>query len=1184
MRNISTSAWATDSSFVLPFWPKKEDQQLDPKLNSTYGNWKAGTTVLQASFECQNMTISQSIVRKPYEILDTHPSLQKGIQPMVVFNISSADGCDYELSLHAVGSQLSYGGMLWSDTSVLHEISTTHRLQPGYHPAPEKVGPMSPFARVNITEQCRNREIIIANTAWTKPWLFDGMQYLQGLPENATYEQRPNFRMRALLCDTRYSMVERSMSASISSTETVLENAPGVQGELKKIPENMFNTTRFRESSLHDNWRSYVLRSRYDPHVDQSNDTIESRNAEFTGLSAVLGAFYSYNLSNVIDEPRLIETAAKIRGRIFAETMQDIVTTASAVSRETMEGLVANVENRVVVITEVGVTIAVLFFTSFILLLLVLWFSRLARRPLNLQSDPASTVGMAALLDPGRARTSTLRTMHKASKNDLYSALRRDKYSTFGSALLSEGPVTGAFFLSLILIAILILNAFSEQSRLSQLAFIYEADVSKFDLSFKTFAPISIVPTVVSVIIGLWWDQLDQSFRILQPYIAQSQSPTPIHSGAGLTYRSKTWMGAAIKALRHRHFVLFTICLGSTLCQVLTVSMSALFERKPDIVSEQVPINRTLELRQIPIITDITSRNDSVGFEPRSIMDGFFKDFNGNFLDGATVEVMTNASKPTWSHNEWSFIPVDLSVIPDMDPARRPGDTANKGTVFSPTNVTVNTPAIRARLECSVIEEMADQNSWLATYKDLKTRERNQSITLLKKSYGIKSSFFQELKSSDSDSESMNTSRDFEFGCCANGTEGNFGMATIAYWSVFNSTREGLFGGQDSDWPVTFIPKWIRGKGRLWNDEDSGDVDVFVFEEAPRMQAARCSPIIETAAAAVTVEKQSKAVESYRILNSPVPADSAWMEVFGRHQPTPMTRSYSDGFGSSITTSYGVLFFLALFSLVEPARSVFYQPDSFRIVDREFGMNMDYISYAMFLLAGKDQDALLNYDTLVDSANRTLQTYFQHYVANKLSLQDGGFAYQKIGDNSMDSLPPAVDDTWTVEQPEKVYPSLNTNRGGIALVTSRFQILHMNSVATYLSAAILIWLIGTSVVVAALQRRYTRYMLRNVDSIADVLVLVAGSENFLSLVQQRGLTLRRDRDIKTKLGWFKGKDGEVRWGVEIVGGPDAVEWVDSPANAAAIAKKPNFVRRTTGGLIKVVTRGKTSKTNVATSP
>lgn len=181
-------------------------------------------------------------------------------------------------------------------------------------------------------------------------------------------------------------------------------------------------------------------------------------------------------------------------------------------------------------------------------------------------------------------------------------------------------------FLALILTALLVLNVFSSRSQLSQKAFTYQADVSKFGLSFSTFAPISIAPTLLSVIITLWWDQLDMTFRLLQPYISMSRGPTPIRSGAGLTYRSKTWIGAAVKAGVHRHWVLFFVAIGSTLCQVLTVSMSALFERKSDFVVHEAVLNRTLEARQVPVIStiDVNGRSDPL-YQPRSVLNRLFK-------------------------------------------------------------------------------------------------------------------------------------------------------------------------------------------------------------------------------------------------------------------------------------------------------------------------------------------------------------------------------------------------------------------------------------------------------------------------------------------------------------------------------------------------------------------------------
>jgi len=93
----------------------------------------------------------------------------------------------------------------------------------------------------------------------------------------------------------------------------------------------------------------------------------------------------------------------------------------------------------------------------------------------------------------------------------------------------------------------------------------------------------------------------------------------------------------------------------------------------------------------------------------------------------------------------------------------------------------------------------------------------------------------------------------------------------------------------------------------------------------------------------------------------------------------------------------------------------------------------------------------------------------------------------------------------------------------------------MNPVATWLLIGILIWLTITTLILAAVQRLYLGPMIRNVESIANVLVLVAGSSKLLKLVRERGVEkLTNNRDTYTRLGWFTGEDGQKRWGIEVV--------------------------------------------------
>lgn len=98
--------------------------------------------------------------------------------------------------------------------------------------------------------------------------------------------------------------------------------------------------------------------------------------------------------------------------------------------------------------------------------------------------------------------------------------------------------------------------------------------------------------------------------------------------------------------------------------------------------------------------------------------------------------------------------------------------------------------------------------------------------------------------------------------------------------------------------------------------------------------------------------------------------------------------------------------------------------------------------------------------------------------------------------------------------------------------------LEVNAAAVWLSTGVILWLIVTTIIVGALQRRYLRNLNRNIDCLGDVLVLVAGSDRLLRLVNERGPSgLDGEKGILTKLGWFEDERGHQRWGIEVVEGP-----------------------------------------------
>jgi hypothetical protein len=155
----------------------------------------------------------------------------------------------------------------------------------------------------------------------------------------------------------------------------------------------------------------------------------------FSGMAPLLGVASGFNLTTIIDDPDLVRRIGVLKGRHFMEMLRDTFSNPEIVESDSVLGEATVVETRVVVVTEIGITLAALFFASSLLLVVVLWSSRLCRRPLNLRSDPASTVGIGLTFNQRFSRSSTIRSIHAASRVDSYTALQREKYFTSDNEL-----------------------------------------------------------------------------------------------------------------------------------------------------------------------------------------------------------------------------------------------------------------------------------------------------------------------------------------------------------------------------------------------------------------------------------------------------------------------------------------------------------------------------------------------------------------------------------------------------------------------------------------------------------------------------------------------------------------------------------------------------------------------------
>jgi hypothetical protein len=569
--------------------------------------------------------------------------------------------------------------------------------------------------------------------------------------------------------------------------------------------------------------------------------------------------------------------------------------------------------------------------------------------------------------------------------------------------------------------------------------------------------------------------------------------------------------------------------------------MSAVFERQSTNVIQSTSFQRTLEERVLPIMTTHRAADDlwsgaNPGQLPWKVLDELLLDPPKNWLPGAAIQLSLNGTKPAWTRGGWSFVPINLLNTGESGSAQAYPEQG----ISYPSNVTITTQALRAKLECQQVPEVANVSTWLTTADNLPSSYYEEvSMPDSKNDYMLSSTIFN-----DSPSNTSTFSTSSMIRCCSNTTNNDTNTAVIGYWSPVEVKS---FPYENRQWPLPFVTKWIVGKPR----GGDGDEDALVFDEIPSMQAARCLPIIEAADARVTVDKDTGTVQSFEITGSVHPAQDAWSEAFVQRNLTggDSTKRFNESYQGPVnmTTSYGVLFMGSMFKAANDKVTLweYIHDNAFVMRDMGSGMNMDLMTYSMYNLANRDPSALLDYKTLVTHAGRTFETFFQHFVSNGLSLEAGGLAYQKINDDSMKEIGSPI--TWNgTALPQHQYASQHTNRTAEGHISNRIQVLHMNAIATYLTVAIVVWLIGTTVVITFLQRKYTSTLVRDIQLIADVLVLVAGSDNLLELLKERGSGVKRAEDISTMLGWFKDRDGEVRWGIEVVGGRDAVEWVEAP--------------------------------------
>lgn len=449
--------------------------------------------------------------------------------------------------------------------------------------------------------------------------------------------------------------------------------------------------------------------------------------------------------------------------------------------------------------------------------------------------------------------------------------------------------------------------------------------------------------------------------------------------------------------------------------------MSALWYRSSGTMTFESQALRHLQLRQVPKIF--------IGYQSMSPHDGntaaadiltnLFTKLRTNWLYSASIALSLNASDPPWSQKGWSFVPVDfesssLQNNPKLQAylKHQTSSAYTESDLAVPrinTNVSLDTAAIRARIDCTPHDTTTHPELWLTLHDLSNSSKWNPGTVPLgldrawELGYGAGPSgapgheqfIFANNTTTFDPSELVRYTSFFAnkklITCCAgNSSDTPIGEASVGYWSPNLNKYER---------ERNFTVKWIHGstvsgiretQNANWHNDDT-TYSRLLWSAPPKMAALNCAPIIEMTNASVVVDYSSGRILNFTIKDNIIDDPFAWSDVFVVRGSTPMSDFNEEPTPIHVSLSHGVLFLSALLDAADvgdlAGAPVVYGENLENTSDLAFtirtpGLNLDYMSYSMFSQVNGDRNALLESERLNEVANLVFSTYFQHYVSS----------------------------------------------------------------------------------------------------------------------------------------------------------------------------------------------------------
>jgi hypothetical protein len=599
--NVSTSTWVSDSHVILPVVPMPQDLGTGA-LNT--GIWEAETTILQMENDCAPMSlVHKSDFIANYTITgnqricaqnDTCSERSRGLQ------LRSTDGCLVEIHSQLYSNAIvAHGGIYWTNMSSSYVSMDDLIRDRGNSPPtqPEEERTISRVFIYQLSNECRGRDLLLATPPWSE------RSHQMDLPvTEAARLYWENFTVQAELCTPniyevkmpiRLQVLGRILNASFDTSEFTRRR--------KSPSKSLFDQGRLDNLAFRETWTKYANKS--------TADDAETEVHSFEGVESFLAQHYGMDIYAILRSKTLVAEASRFRSRFFGELILSSIVQADAPARETITGQLGQGDRRILVVTEAVITLVFSFLLALCYLSFLYWQTVRGRRALHLSVDPANIVGTVSVLELSSPLTRDMRDLSGESiakaahildtrvyamqegivteltsvpvrpgvKNrnkfdDIPRLWKRQRPSEHTeqrdwrpSMLKKKWLLAVLVFLVVLAVVLLVLRRYAMQERLYGTAFTYQINLGLFNTTLSTH---SIIATFVAVTVGLCWDSVDKPLRKLQPYLSMTRGPSTTSQGALLSYQTSYWIWAAIKAARHKHWMLCLVTFGTTLTQI----------------------------------------------------------------------------------------------------------------------------------------------------------------------------------------------------------------------------------------------------------------------------------------------------------------------------------------------------------------------------------------------------------------------------------------------------------------------------------------------------------------------------------------------------------------------------------------------------------------------------------------